>query len=77
MRKDLEASQMALEMESETLRKRHQATIAELQDQIEHLTRLKNKYVSSIDLEISLSMVASLPTNIWACGQRSHNALWT
>ena len=45
MRKDLEASQMALEMESETLRNRHQATIAELQDQIEHLTRLKNKYV--------------------------------
>ena len=77
MRKDLEASQMALEMESETLRKRHQATIAELQDQIEHLTRLKNKYVSSTDLKISMSMVASLPSGKCACGQQSHDAFWT
>lgn len=43
MRKDLEGAQLALEMESETLRKRHNATVAELTDQIELLTRQRNK----------------------------------
>lgn len=45
MRKDLELAQNALEMESETMRRRHQQTVAEMADQIEMLTKQKNKLV--------------------------------
>ena len=47
MRSDLEAAQNALELESETMRRRHQQTVAEMADQIEALTRQKNKLVST------------------------------
>ena len=45
MRKDLESAQNSLEMESESMRRRHQQTIAEMQDQIDFLTKAKNKSV--------------------------------
>lgn len=47
MRKDLENAQSALEMESESMRRRHQQAIAEMTDQIELLTKQRNKYVFS------------------------------
>jgi len=47
MRKDLENAQNALEMESETMRRRHQQTVAEMSDQIDMLTKQKNKLVAS------------------------------
>lgn len=46
MRKELEAAQAALEMESDAMRRRHQQTVAELSDTIDNLTRAKNKYVN-------------------------------
>ncbi|KAF6031028.1 unc-15 [Bugula neritina] len=65
MRKDLENAQNALEMESETMRRRHQQTVAEMSDQIDMLTKQKNKSEKERqNLTIEIDVVTSELENV-------------